>query len=413
MKQKPFDFPLFALVLVLLGLGMLMVFSASAYYAKFYFDNKYEFLQKQALFGALGVFAMLVISRIDYHKIAIFSPALIFLSIVLLALVRVPGIGRNINGSWRWFNLGFTTFQPSEFMKIALVLFLAFSLSRRNNPLDKLITGLGPYLLVVVVIDFELYIEPHMSALMLVTGVAVIILFCAGVKWLHVLIVGSLGGTVIYLLAFAKGYRQDRLDAFLDPFADPTGDGFQTVNSLYAIGSGSWFGRGLGQSMQKNLFIPEPQNDFIFSIVAEELGLVGAATIILLFLLLIWRGIRIATNAPDMLGSLICVGISSFIGLQMLVNIAVVTNTVPNTGVPLPFFSAGGTSLAFLLAGMGLMLNVSRQILPRWRFAQNENTEKDRTRKRLPQGSRKALPAGGAATASRVRREAAPPKRRK
>ena len=366
-KGKDLDFFLLTLILTLTAIGLLMVFSASSYYAMFRFGDKFEFVFKQSIFAVAGIFGMLVTSRIDYHFIGKVSPILAILGIILLGLVLIPGIGYEINGARRWFNLGFTTVQPSEFMKLALILALSFSLSQRHNKLKSFVSGLIPYLIMVGIIDAELYLEHHMSAIVIVTMLSLVLLICAGAKFTHFLAVSLPAGVLLGFLMTLEGYRMDRLLTFFGKTADPTGDAYQITNSLVAIGSGGLFGRGLGRSLQKNLYIPEPQSDFIFSILAEELGFIGSVTVIVLFVLLIIRGMRIAMNAPDSLGGLMGVGITSLFAIQFLLNIAVVSKTIPTTGIPLPFFSSGGTSLVFMMVAMGILLNISRQTVPMFR----------------------------------------------
>jgi cell division protein FtsW len=360
LRKREYDFWLLFTVIVLLAIGTIMVFSASSYNALYYNGNKYYYLIKQLIFAAIGFVAMFIFSNIDYRRISLSSPILMVISTVLLILVRIPGIGSNINGAWRWFNFGPLSFQPSEFTKIALILFLSFSLSKNSDKLKYFFKGLLPYLLVIGVTDGLLYLEPHMSGIILITLFSVIILFAAGARVRHFLMLALPVGVFGWKFIMSDAYRQERVFSFLDPFKYPQGSGFQVVNSLYAIASGSVFGRGLGKSLQKYLYLPEPHNDFIFSILAEELGFVGALTVIILFMLFIWRGIRIAMNAPDMMGSLIAIGITSLISVETIFNIAVVTSTVPATGMPLPFFSYGGTNLVFLLASIGILLNISK-----------------------------------------------------
>jgi len=368
MKRRDFDFWIFVTVLLLIALGVSMVYSASSYYASRKFGNKEYFLIRQLIWATVGIIAMLVVSRLDYRRIAQFSPILMLASIVLLILVLIPGIGAYVNGARRWFNFGPFSFQPSEMAKLSIILFFSFSLSKKPDILQSFWKGLVPYLLVIGVVDLLLMRQPHFSATILVTGVAVIILFAAGAKiWHFILLAVPVIPLGIYFV-LTEEYRLKRLLAFLDPFKDPTDTGYQIINSLYAIGSGGIFGKGIGQSAQKHLYIPEPHTDFIFSVAAEELGFIGSCTILLLFLVLIWRGIRIAMHAPDMLGSLIAVGITSLISLQVIINVAVVTSSIPATGMPLPFFTYGGSSLAFLLVGMGVLLNISRHCTGKYRL---------------------------------------------
>lgn len=360
MRKREYDFWILFTVLVMLAMGTVMVFSASSYSAQHYQNNRYYFLIRQLLWGTVGVISMLIFSNLDYHRIAACSPVLMLISTVLLGLVLIPGIGTVINDSRRWIDLKVTTFQPSEFTKIAVILFLSFSLSKNSHKLNYFFTGLVPYLLIIGVTAALLYFEPHMSAIILIALVSIIILFCAGAKIRHFVLLAVPVVVVGWQLVISQPYRVKRIMAFMDPFKYSQDAGFQIVNSLYAIASGSLFGRGLGRSLQKNLYLPEPQNDFIFAILAEELGFVGAVTVILLFMLFIWRGIKVAMNAADMLGSLIAIGITSLIALEAIINIAVVTSTIPTTGMPLPFFSAGGTSTVFLLTSVGILLNISK-----------------------------------------------------
>jgi cell division protein FtsW len=367
MRRREFDYWILITVLLLLALGVSMVYSASSYYALRRFSNREYFLIKQLTWAGLGIVAMLVVSRLDYRRIAQFSPIMMLVSIVLLVLVLVPGISASDQEAKRWFNFGFASFQPSEMAKLSVILFLSLSLSKKSDSLQSFWKGFVPYLLVIGVVDVLLMKEPHYSGTILITAVAVIIIFSAGAKIWHFLMVSLFAVPLGVYFAISETYRLKRVLTFLDPFADPTDSGYQIVNSLYAIGSGGLFGKGIGQSVQKNLYIPEPHNDFIFSVVAEELGFLGAVTVLLLFLVLIWRGIRVAMHAPDMLGSLIAVGITSLIAVQVIVNVAVVTSSMPVTGMPLPFFSYGGSSLAFLLVGVGILLNISRSIGSRYR----------------------------------------------
>jgi cell division protein FtsW len=265
-------------------------------------------------------------------------------------------VGTEIKGSRRWLG----GFQPSEFAKLAVIIFFSYSLSKRKEKLEYFFKGLVPYLIIIGVFAALLLLEPHLSGTMIIASIAIIILFTAGARIKHfaILSLPTFAGLTA-AIAFSP-YRLARFLSFLDPLKDPKGDGWQVVNSLFAIGSGGWFGRGLGKSLQKFLYIPEPQNDFIFSILCEELGFVGALVVLLLFLIFIWRGIKIAMNAPDMFGSLLAIGITSLVAVQVIINILVITSLVPVTGMPLPFFSYGGTSLLFMMSAIGILLNISR-----------------------------------------------------
>lgn len=359
-SKKPFDFLLFMTVLILLCLGTIMVFSAGAPHANNKMNDTYYFIKKQLQYLPLALLAMFVAMNIDYRKLGRWSPIFLVGSIVLLALV--PVIGKSHNGAQRWIDLKVTEFQPSEIAKLAVILFFSYSLSKNKNKLNSFFTGLLPYLLLLGVFGGLLLLEPHLSGTIIIFGVACIILFAAGAKiWHFVLLSFPAAAGLVALIIFFP-YRRARLISFLNPF-DPSvikSDGYQVVQSLYAIGSGGLFGRGLGRSMQKFLYIPEPYNDFIFSILAEELGFIGVVAVLLLFLVFIWRGVKIAINAPDTFGSLVAIGITSLIAIQVIINIAVVTSSMPVTGMPLPLFSYGGTSLIFLMCGIGILLNISR-----------------------------------------------------
>ncbi|MCX7843588.1 MAG: putative lipid II flippase FtsW [Clostridia bacterium] len=357
-KKKPFDFWIFMTVLILLSLGIIMVFSASSAHAFNYMHDTYYFLKRQLVSALIGLAVMLATMQIDYRKLGKWSPLLLAASIAMLVLVLIPGIGREVNGAKRWFS--FVNFQPSELTKLAVIMFFSYSLSKRRDQLQYFFKGLLPYLILIGLIAGLLILEPHLSGTILIFTVACIILFNAGAKISHFIYMFIPAVAGLFLAISTSDYRRARVLSFLNPWADLQGDGWQVVQSLYAIGSGGLFGRGLGRSLQKFLYIPEPHNDFIFSIMAEELGFIGILAVMTLFLIFIWRGIKIAMNAPDVYGSLVAVGVTSLVAVQVLINVAVVTSSMPVTGMPLPFFSYGGTSLVFLLFGVGMLLNISR-----------------------------------------------------
>ena len=363
-NKKPFDFWIFAAVILLLSLGTIMVFSSSYYISTKQNDgNAFVTLQTQLLYMALSIGVLIVTMNFDYRRWGKLSPLILMVAIGLLILVLIPGIGRESKGAQRWLNVpGFRSVQPSEIAKISLIMFLSFSLSKRKEVLQSFTKGLLPYLGLIGLIAGLVVIEPHLSGTLIIVITACVVLFCAGAKISHFIALAAPGIVGAIALIVFEPYRLARLNAWIDPFApeNKLGDGWQTVNSLLAVGSGGLFGRGLGQSMQKYLYIPEPFNDYIFAILAEELGFIGSLVVMLLFLVFIWRGIKVAMNAPDIFGSLMAAGITSLIGIQFLFNVAVVTNTIPSTGISLPFFSYGGTSLMFLMFGVGILLNISR-----------------------------------------------------
>lgn len=359
--KKPVDFWIFLTVLILLSLGTIMVFSSSAAHAYNYFKgDTYYFLKKQALWVPLSFAAMFVTMNIDYRKLGKWAPVLLVVSIVLLVLVAIPGIGVKRNGSRRWLDLGITDFQPSELAKLSIILFFSYSLAKRKDQLAYFFKGLLPYLILIGFFAGLLILQPHVSGTIIIGSVSCVILFCAGAKIKHFAILSlPVLSAMAFVVMFLEHARK-RVFSFLNPFEDPRGDGYQVIQSLYAIGSGGLFGRGLGRSLQKFLYIPEPYNDFILSVMAEELGFIGIVAVLLLFLIFVWRGIKVSINAPDAFGSLVAAGITSLIALQVIFNVAVVTSSMPATGIPLPFFSYGGTSLIFLMSGVGILLNISR-----------------------------------------------------
>jgi len=355
------DVTFLSFVLILLTIGLVMLFSASYAYSLEYYDNSYKFIIRQSLFAGAGVLAMLFTSRIDYHFWRKFAWIIFFavLGMLLILLILPPMVqGMDVK---RWLVIGPINFQPSELAKFAIVLLFS-SLIAGNYKNIKNFSFIAFLLGILAVTCGLIVLEPHLSATILVFSIGVVLLIVGGLPKKY--IIGGLGigvaGIAGLILSGAVSYGSDRVKFWLDPWADPSGKGFQTIQSLLAIGSGGILGRGIGQSRQKYLWVPEPHNDFIFSIVCEELGLIGAAVIILLFCLLVWRGFTIAMHAPDKFGSLLALGLTFQVGLQAMLNIWVVTNTIPNTGISLPFFSYGGTSLLILLAEMGIVLSVSR-----------------------------------------------------
>lgn len=355
------DYQFLGVVVVLLAFGLIMVLSASspvAYASSLTGNNSFYYFNKQLMWALIGAFFMAVTANYDYHKLMKWSNIALFGSLALLVLVLTP-LGVVVNEAKRWIKLGSLTFQPSEVAKFGVVLFMATSLSK-NYKILKNFGGLMFYLVILGIFAGVIMLEPHFSCTMLILSSAAIMLFVAGARWKHILTLAVPAGVGVVALIVAAPYRLQRVTTFLDPFKNIRGDGWQIVQSLYAIGSGGIFGAGIGQSRQKYLNIPEPQNDFIFSIICEELGLFGAILVIALFVFLIYRGIKIALSAKDLFGTLLTVGIISLIAIQALVNIAVVTSSIPVTGMPLPFFSYGGTALAITMAEMGVVLNVSR-----------------------------------------------------
>ena len=359
------DMPFFCILLLLLAIGLITMFSASYAYGYYQYGDSYKFIRNQGLFAVIGVAVMLLVSFVDYHVLHKFAWPILFIAWILLVVVLfMPAI----NYVHRWIQIpGLGNFQPSEIAKFALILICAHMISVNYKKMQSFITGILPYLIILGITGLLVYKEPHISALVIMILLTGVMLFVGGVKlrWFGI-VIAAIGAGLAYIILFASdvAYASNRIQAWLNPFSNATqqliDDTWQTRQSLYAIGSGGWLGVGLGQSRQKYLWLPEPQNDFIFSIVCEELGFLGAAVIILLFALLVWRGILIALSARDKFGMLLGLGLSFQIGMQVILNICVVCNTIPNTGISLPFFSYGGTSLVILLAQMGILLSISR-----------------------------------------------------
>lgn len=353
------DITFFILVLILLTFGLVMLFSASYAYAYYYFNNSFHFIQRQAIFAVLGVGAMILLSYLDYRILKKFVYWIFGLTLLLLVVVLAMP---ELNNARRWISLGPITIQPSELMKFAIVILFAYLISKNYKKMGTFKFGVLPFMLVLGVIAVLMLLQPHLSGTILIGSIGMIMMFVGGTKYRYFFI--TLGVAVIGLIAIVSllgvDYVADRLAGWIDPFSDPSDSTFQTVQSLLAIGSGGIMGLGLGNSRQKYLYLPEPQNDFIFSILVEELGFIGAAVVIILFVMLVYRGFVIASKSRDIFGMMITVGLTVQIGLQALLNIAVVTNTIPNTGISLPFFSSGGTALMMQLAQMGIILNVSR-----------------------------------------------------
>ncbi len=378
LARGPVDLPFTMLVLMLLGIGLIMMFSAS--YASAYYENgdPMVYIKRQAVLGALGVAAMYVVSKINYQTFRWMAMPALVGSVILLLLVFTP-LGVSHNGARRWLRVG-VEFQPSELAKIAVILFFAARLCKRDSEkrrryTNRTLTGrtlnrleyigfleLVPYAAILGVIGILMLKQPHMSGTILVMAGGAAVLFAAGIHLGWFIGGGLFAGLGLWVIIASTDYMTARINLWLDPWADAQGSGYQTIQSLLAMGSGGLLGRGLGNSMQKLLYIPEPENDFVFPIVVEELGFVGGAVVLILFALLILRGYWLALHARDKFGALTIVGIITLLATQVFLNIGVVTNLIPNTGISLPFFSYGGTALMIQLAEMGMVLSISRQI---------------------------------------------------
>jgi len=361
--ENPIDYTLLITVLLLLTIGLIMVLSASSPTSLSESGNSYKYFIKQGIFAVVGLIAMTFISNIDYRFYKKFYKIAYVIAIILLAAVLV--VGKTINNAKRWIYVTESlSFQPSELVKFCMIIFYAGILTKNREDLKFFVKGWIKHLIMLVPIIGLLIIEPHLSASVVIIGIVGIVMIIAGCKLWQIVVPGIVVGVplagilILKVQKFAHAIK--RITTFIDPWQDKLGAGYQVIQSLYAIGSGGLFGAGLGQSKQKYLYLPEPQNDFIFSVLAEELGFVGCTFVIILFAIFIWRGILIAMKSPDMFGSLVAVGITAMIGIQVIVNIAVVTSSMPATGMPLPFFSYGGTALVILLCQIGVLLNISR-----------------------------------------------------
>ena len=357
-----FDIPFLLILLLLLSYGLIMLFSAGYAVALYRRGDAYTYIRPQLLFAALGVLAMYAASLVDYHVWHRLAWPMLGISLLLLAIVLFMP---EYNGCKRWIVLpGLGTLQPSEIAKFSIVLVFSHIISLNHDRMKSFSTGVVPFALILGVVTVLMLLEPHLSGTLLILSIGAVLMFVGGTGLHWFGLAGGLGAAAIAAAVIALPelvpYATDRLASGRDPFADPLGEGHQTIQSLYAIASGGLAGLGLGNSRQKYLYVPEPQNDFIFSILCEELGFIGAALVVALFLLLLLRGMSIAVRARDKFGALLVVGFVVQVTLQAILNMAVVTNTIPNTGISLPFFSSGGTSLILLLAEMGVVVNIGR-----------------------------------------------------
>ena len=366
------DYILFITVLILLSLGVVMVLSASAPSALSSTGKSYTYFLKQFEFALAGIGLMLFFSKSDYRFLRKYYKVIYVISVAILLLVLVPKLGKSVNGAKRWIEIkGIGQFQPSEFTKIGLIIFYAGYLSDHKNDLKQFGKGFVlPMAFLIPPIAILYFVQNHLSVSLVVGIVTCVMMLMAGCRLLHFMfagLAGVAGVALVIIRELLKGdasdsFRMDRIMTFFDPWSDATGTGYQMVQSLYAIGSGGLFGVGLGNSKQKYLYIPEPQNDFIFAIIGEELGLIGCAVVIMLFVILVYRCVRIALNCTDIFTCMVVIGIGAQIGIQAALNIAVATSSMPVTGVALPFISYGGTSLIIFMSAVGIVLNISKHV---------------------------------------------------
>ena len=358
-----FDIPFLLILLLLLSYGLIMLFSAGYAVALYRRGDAYTYIRPQLLFAALGVLAMYAASLVDYHVWHRLAWPMLGISLLLLAIVLFMP---EYNGCKRWIVLpGLGTLQPSEIAKFSIVLVFSHIISLNHDRMKSFSTGVVPFALILGVVTVLMLLEPHLSGTLLILSIGAVLMFVGGtgLVWFGLAIAGVVAGVAgaVVLVPDLVPYAMSRIESWQNPWLDAQGDGHQIIQSMYAIGSGGLTGLGIGNSKQKHLYLPEPQNDFIFSVICEELGFIGALLVIFLFVALLLRGIYVAWHAKDKFGSMLVVGVIVQVTLQAVLNIAVVTKTIPNTGISLPFFSYGGTSLLMLLGEMGVVLSVSRQ----------------------------------------------------
>jgi cell division protein FtsW len=360
LKKRSPDFLIFLTTLILLAIGVIMVFSASAVTAEQKFGDAYYFLKQQLMWVVIGITAMIVAMKIDYFRVKKLALPFLIVGFLLLVAVLIPGVGKEIKGAQRWIRIGPTGIAPSEMIKLCLVFFMAYSLSENGEKLKLFTKGLLPHLGILGLALLLIMLQPDLGTAFAIAGTVYLMLMAAGARWGHLIGVAVIGLVGTLALIVLEPYRMRRLTAFIDPWQSPLDAGFQTIQSLYALGSGGLFGVGLGRSRQKMFYLPEQHTDFIFSILGEELGYLGVIVVLALLFLFVWRGLRTAITSPDAFGSMLAVGITCMIGLQAMINIGVVSGSLPVTGITFPFLSYGGSSLLFTLTGVGILLNISK-----------------------------------------------------
>lgn len=360
-KMKSIDYSMLCAILILLFIGIIMVYSSSSYYALYENESHSTdyFFIKEIIWSIVGIVGMIFTMSIDYHFYKKITPLLVMVTVFFLVIVLI--VGANLNGASRWIRLGQLSFQPSELAKYVVVLYLAMLIDKRRGKIRDLKNGTLYYLVIAAFFAGLIILQKNLSITAVVMMVAFIMILAGGAKISHLLSLIPVGLVVGMGLIFMEKYRLQRLTSFLNPWADTSGASYQLIQSLYALGSGGFFGVGLGNSRQKALFMPEPHNDFIFAIIGEELGLIGCVFIVSIFIFIVIKGTCVAVKAKDNYGYLLAIGIISVIAIQAIINIAVVTGSMPVTGVPLPLISYGGTSLVFNLLALGILLNISRQ----------------------------------------------------
>ncbi len=359
-KNSQFDHILLFVVVALMGLGLIMVYSASSVTSLAIRSDGLYYFKRQLIWVVTGLFAMIGFSHLPYNRLERLAVPLMGVAIFFMILVLVPGVSRDIGGARRWIRFGSVGFQPSEFAKICFIIYMANSINLRQDRIKSFLHGLLPDLALTAIIFALIYKGPNLSTASLVFGTYITMYFLGNGPVINLMGLGAGGGVLVTALIFHAGYRMRRFWAFLNPWESAQTTGYHIIQSLVAIGSGGMLGLGLGQSRQKFFILPERHTDFIFAIICEELGLLGGIVVIALFFAFLWRGMYIASRAPDTFGFLLASGITAIVGLQVVVNIAVVLSLMPTTGITLPFVSYGGSSMLFLAVGVGILLNISR-----------------------------------------------------
>lgn len=358
--QRSFDVILFTAVICLLVIGLLTVYSASSAWALHLENDAFYFVKRQLLFAGVGVLLMIGVSYIDYWTWQRWSVVILIVCFLLVILVLIPGIGIVRGGARSWIGVGAFSIQPAEFMKLGMIIFLSHYIVVRHQWMTHFRKGMLPALLFMFLAFGLIMLQPDLGTGTVMLGTCFVLLFAAGAKIVHFFYLGLLGIAGFVFLIVSAPYRMARITSFLDPWSDPLNTGFQIIQSLYAVGPGGLFGLGFGDSRQKFYYLPEPQTDFIFSILAEETGFIGGAFVLLLFGIVLWRGVMTALYAPDLFGTFLAVGVTGVIFIQVMINIGVVIGLFPVTGITLPFLSYGGSSLTLMLLAVGIVLNITR-----------------------------------------------------
>ena len=355
-----YDVKLLFPVLFLVGIGIVMVYSASSALALKKFGTGYYFLKKQMLFALLGIVVLVLCSHLPYRLFSSLTYPLLILALIFLAATLISGFGYSAGGATRWFRLGSFTFQPSEFARFALVIYLAYSMNKKMDVLKDFYVGFLPHILVLFMFTVLIIFQPDFGSVLILGALTWVMLFVGGVRISHLIMSLVLIIPMAYFFMVSADYRSKRIMSFLNPWKYSADDGYQVVHSLMAFGTGGIWGTGIGKGYQKLFYLPEPHTDFIFSVIGEELGLLGVLIILGLYILIFWRGIFIARNCKDSFGSFVAIGLTTAIGLQICVNMGVALGLLPTKGLTLPFLSYGGTSLLLNMASIGILMNIGK-----------------------------------------------------